>query len=595
MKKIYSLVLLSTLASCSAFNVSKPYEKEIHYVPLAKGEIKSDHEKLTKKISIVTQGSYATKAAYKTFKNGGNIIDAATTASFVLAVERPQSTGLGGGGFALYHDTKRGKDFPLTVDFREKAPLNSHEKMFLDDKGNVISRMSLDGIFSAGVPGMVAGMLELHQKHGKLPLKLILKDAVTLARNGFKVYPELAHAISKRENIIKRYKATCKIFCNKKGEILKEGDLLVQKDLARTLEIISRKGRDGFYKGEIARALVNEHRRLKGLITQKDLDKYDVKYRDPIRGDYKGYEVFSMSPPSSGGVHIIEILNILRKDDLKTYGVQHSKTVHLRASAMQAAFSDRANYLGDTDFTYVPVKGLTSKKYADDVRFSIPENKALNSVWSNMNDPFKFDAKEGRELINKYESPETTHFTIADGEGNVFVSTQTLNGYLGSGVVIPGTGILLNNEMDDFATKPGANNLFGAVGGEKNLVQPEKRPLSSMSPTIVTKDGKAVLGLGSPSGTRILTCVVQTIMNYLDHGMPLYESIAATRVHHQWKPNVLYVEESGLPARTIKELKRMEHEIEYKKLGCRVQAVSFENGMIRGVSDIRGRGLVLGE
>ncbi|ATH08485.1 gamma-glutamyltransferase [Halobacteriovorax marinus] len=595
MKKIYILSVLALISSCSAFKASIPYEKEIRFVNLAPGETREDHEKLTKDISIATQGRFASQAAYSIFKKGGNIIDAATTASFVLAVERPQSTGLGGGGFALFHDVKRNKDFPLTVDFREKAPIDAHEKMFLDDKGEVISRMSLDGIFSAGVPGMVAGMLELHKKHGKLPLAMVLKDAIDLARNGFKIYPELAHAISKRENIIKRYKATCEIFCNKKGEVLKEGDLLVQKDLAKTIETISKNGRDGFYKGRIARALVGEHRRLKGLMTQKDLDKYEVKYRTPIRGDYKGYEVFSMSPPSSGGVHIVEILNILRKDDLKTYGLQHSKTVHLRASAMQAAFSDRANYLGDTDFTYVPVTGLTSKKYADDIRFSIPENKALNSLWANMNDPFKFDAKEGRELLKRHESNETTHFTIADGKGNIFVSTQTLNGYLGSGVVVPGTGILLNNEMDDFATKPGANNLFGAVGGEKNLVQPEKRPLSSMSPTIVMKDGKPVLGLGSPSGTRILTCVVQTIMNYIDHNLPLYESMAATRVHHQWKPNILYVEESGLPERTIKELKRMEHEIEYKKLGCRVQAISFEDGMLRGVSDIRGRGLVSGE
>ncbi|WP_372655383.1 gamma-glutamyltransferase [Halobacteriovorax sp.] len=595
MKKIYMLGCLATLVSCSAFKMSVPYEKEIHYVKLAEGQKKEDHEKVTKKINIVTQGSFATKAAYKVFKKGGNIIDAATTASFVLAVERPQSTGLGGGGFALFHDVKRNKDFPLTVDFREKAPLNAHEKMFLDEKGEVISRMSIDGIFSAGVPGMVAGMIELHQKHGKLPLSVVLEDAISLARNGFKIYPELAYAISRRENIIKRYKATCEIFCDKKGEVLKEGDLLVQKDLSKTLEIISKKGRDGFYKGKIAKSLVKEHRRLNGLMTQKDLDKYNVKYRSPIRGDYNGYEVFSMSPPSSGGVHIIQILNILRNDKLSTYGVQHSKTVHLRASAMQAAFSDRAKYLGDTDFIDVPVMGLTSKQYADDIRFSIPENKALNSLWSNMNDPFKFDAKNDSELVHKYESPETTHFTIADGEGNVFVSTQTLNGYLGSGVVVPGTGILLNNEMDDFATKPGAKNLFGAVGGEKNLVQPEKRPLSSMSPTIVTKDGKAVLGLGSPSGTRILTCVVQTVMNYLDHKMPLYESIAATRVHHQWKPNVLYVEESGLPARTIKELKRMEHEIEFKKLGCRVQAISMEDGKLHGVSDPRGRGLVLGE
>ena len=582
------------LTSCSGLNSKGPYQKEIKYVSLAKGQKKEDHEKWGKDFLISTQGQFSSKTAYRMFELGGNIIDAATAASFVLAVERPQSTGIGGGGFALYHDVKRDKDFPLTVDFREKAPLKAHDKMFLDDKGDVIARMSLDGIFSAGVPGMVAGMLELHEKHGSLPLKVILEDAIKLASTGFTIYPELAYAISKRENIIKRYHATCAIFCNKKGELLKEGDTLVQKDLAKTLKAISKKGRAGFYKGWVAKAIVKEHRRLKGLITQEDLDKYNVKYRDPIIGDYKGHKIFSMSPPSSGGVHIIQILNILREDNLKEYGVQHSKTVHLRASAMQAAFADRAKYLGDSDFTYVPVGGLTSLKYADDIRYGIPESSALNDLWSGFSDPFKYDSKDGKEVL-KYESPETTHFTIADGKGNVFVSTQTLNGYLGSGVIVPGTGILLNNEMDDFATKPGANNLFGAVGGEKNLVKPEKRPLSSMSPTIVMKDGKPILGLGTPSGTRILTCVVQTIMNYLDHDMPLYESVAATRVHHQWKPNILYIEKSGLPQSTIKDLKRMRHELRFKDLGCRIQAISFENGQLHGVSDPRGRGLVSGK
>jgi gamma-glutamyltranspeptidase/glutathione hydrolase len=591
--KYILLSAILVLSSCSSFKTDGPYQKEIKFMPLAKGQKKEDHEKWGKDFLISTQGQFSSKSAHRMIKVGGNIIDAAVAASFVLAVERPQSTGIGGGGFALYNDVKRKKDFPLTVDFREKAPLKAHDKMFLDDKGDVIARMSLDGIFSAGVPGMVAGMLELHEKHGSLPLKVVLKDAINLAHKGFKIYPELAYAISQRENIIKRYKATCAIFCDKKGNILKEGDTLVQKDLAKTLRTISKKGRDGFYKGWVAKAIVKEHRRLKGLITQKDLDKYNVKYRDPIIGEYRGHKIFSMSPPSSGGVHIIQILNILRNDKLSEYGVQHSKTVHLRASAMQSAFSDRAKYLGDSDFTYVPVNGLTSLKYAKDLRYAIPENQSLNELWSNSSDPFKFDIKNNKEVL-KYESPETTHFTIADGKGNVFVSTQTLNGYLGSGVIVPGTGILLNNEMDDFATKPGANNLFGAVGGEKNLVKPEKRPLSSMSPTIVMKDGKPILGLGTPSGTRILTCVVQTIMNYLDHGMSLYDSIAATRVHHQWRPNVLYVEESGLPDSTITDLKRMRHEIEYKKLGCRIQAISFEDGKLHGVSDPRGRGLVSG-
>ncbi len=453
--------------------------------------------------------------------------------------------------------------------------------MFLDKKGSEIPKMSLDGIFAAGVPGLVAGVLDVHKEHGKLPLSVILAPAIKLAQEGFKIYPELAKALKLRGEILKRFKASRKIF-TKNGKVLKLGDILVQKDLAKTLKTIAKKGRDGFYKGWIAKAIVKEHRRLKGLISMKDLELYNVKYRDPIIGTYKGHKIFSMSPPSSGGVHIVQILNILEEDNLKSYGVHHPKTIHLTASAMQRAFSDRAKYLGDSDFVKVPTRGLTSKKYGKDIRFSIPESQALNDTWSQ--DPFDGPLR--------YESAETTHFTIMDEKGNTVVSTQTINGYFGSAIIVPGTGILLNNEMDDFSTKPGAKNLFGAVGSKQNLVAPEKRPLSSMSPTIILKDDKPLLALGTPSGTRILTCVTQTILNYIEHDLSLYDSIAATRFHHQWQPNEIRIGEAGLPKKTIKSLKRMGHQLNFKDLGCRVQAIAKEKGKLHGVSDPRGRGFI---
>jgi len=577
--KVISIIsVLFLMTSCSSGVLEKNYQK----VNLAAGEKHSDHEKWGKTYSIATQGRFASLAGEEMFEKGGNIVDAFTAVSFVLSVERPQSTGIGGGGFLLYYPhEKRPGGTPITVDFREKAPLKSHNKMFLDKLGNEIPRKSIDGIFAAGVPGLVAGVLEVHKEHGKLPLETVLAPAIKLAKNGFKVYPELAKALKLRAPILKRYKASRKIFV-KNGKVLQLGDTLIQKDLAKTLKTIAKKGKDGFYKGWVANAIVKEHRRLKGLITLKDLKRYNVKYRDPIEGNYKGYKIFSMSPPSSGGVHVVQILNILENDDLKSYGVQHPKTIHLTASAMQRAFADRAAYLGDSDFVKVPVKGLTSKKYAKDIRFSIPESKALNETWSR--DPF--------DTPMKYESPETTHFTIMDGKGNTIVSTQTINGYFGSAVVVPGTGILLNNEMDDFSTKPGAKNLFGAVGSKKNLVEPEKRPLSSMSPTILLKDGEPVLALGTPSGTRILTCVTQTILNYVEHELSLYDSITATRYHHQWQPNEIRIEESGLPKKTVRSLMRMGHQLNFKNLGCRVQAIAKEGSKLHAVSDPRGRGYI---
>jgi gamma-glutamyltranspeptidase/glutathione hydrolase len=574
---------ITLLVSCSSSNnLGKNLNfRNLKYAPLGKGESKEMHESFGKKYMVTTQGRETSKAAINMFKKGGNAIDAAIAASFSISVERPHSTGLGGGGFMLIHI--KGMDKPLAIDFREKAPLNAYEKMYLDKDGKEIKGKSLNGIFSVGVPGLVAGLYEVHQKYGKLPWKVVLQDAIKLARDGFSIYPELAKALSYRSKTLAKYPATKKIFFGNDGAPLKAGDRLVQKDLSRTLEIIASKGVKGFYKGEVANKIIKEVKRLGGLITQKDLDIYNAKWRDPVKGEYKGNSIYSMSPPSSGGIHVIQILNILENDNLKKFGPQHEKSIHLTASAMQAAFADRAKYLGDDDFVTVPVKGLTSKEYASAIRFRIPEGRALISKDIHAGKPFK------------YESPETTHFTIMDSDGNTVSTTQTINYYFGSGVVVPETGIILNDEMDDFSIKSGAKNIYGAIGGKQNLISPEKRPLSSMSPTIVYKGGKPILALGTPNGTRILTCVALTLLNYLEYEMPLYESITAIRYHHQWNPDEIWMEKPGIVNRTIKRLFDMRQGVKInEKIGCRVQAIAFEDGSLHGVSDPRGFGLATG-
>lgn len=573
----FTILLLLCSCSSSQFNYRT--------VPLAPGESYSDHVFEGKDYVVAAQGTYSTRAGARMYELGGNAIDAAAAVSFCISVERPQSTGLGGGGFLVYKSAQMKE--PVTFDFREKAPFLANSKIFLNKKGDEIKGRSLDGIFAGGVPGVVAGIVEIHKKYGKLPLATVVQPAIDLAQKGFKIYPELAKALKHREEVMKQFPATVKIFFGpKKGKerhVLEEGDLLVQKDLAKTLKTIAKKGRAGFYKGWVADAIVKEERSRRGLIRYNDLNRYNVIQRDPVIGTYKDYQIFSMGPPSSGGAHVIEILNILEPLNIGHYGIQSAKAIHYTAAAMQQAFADRARYLGDMDFVRVPLRELTSKEYATKVREKIPADHALSRDQVQAG---KFDG---------YESTETTHFSIMDKEGNMVASTQTINGYMGSGLVIPGTGIVLNNEMDDFATKVGAKNLFGAVGGKKNLVESEKRPLSSMSPTLVLKQGKPILAVGTPSGTRILTCVAQTILNYIEHGAPLLNSVAAVRYHQQWFPDELRVGEVGLLKEEEDRLREMGYKINHKNLGCRIQAIAMEKGTIIGVSDPRGRGLTFGK
>jgi gamma-glutamyltranspeptidase/glutathione hydrolase len=537
------------------------------------------YEAFAKNSMVTSQGEATSRAALSTIAKGGNIIDAFVTASFTISVERPHSTGIGGGGFLLYFNTVDKKVYAF--DFREIAPVLATSDMFLTDDGKTQPLLSQEGVFAVATPGLVAGLYDIHKRFGKLPWKDIIQPAIDLARNGFPLYEQLHIALQDRKHILGVDPEAKITFLLNDGSVPKMGTMVVQENLAKTLELIALQGKKAFYKGKVADAIVKAVRSKRGILTLKDLRDYRMKERLPVSAAYKGLKIFSMPPPSSGGIHVIQILKMLEPHNLKAMGPQSTDAVHLTANSMQRAFVDRATYLGDPDFNHVPVKELLSSKYLEKLSKEIDTKKALR-------------ADTLKPIALPYESSDTTHFSIADKDGNMVASTQTINGWFGSGVIAQGTGIILNNEMDDFAQKVGAQNLFGAVGGNNNLVEPKKRPLSSMSPTIITKDEKPFMALGSPSGTRIITCVAQTILNSVEFDMPLYESVAATRIHQQWQPDLLKIEAPYLSSNVEKALKERGHNVVHEKLGCSIQAIKRENNQWTGVSDPRGEGLALG-
>ncbi|MGZ3807772.1 MAG: gamma-glutamyltransferase [Bacteriovorax sp.] len=573
--------MLSIFISLSLLSCQSPAQKNkgaIHPIILTANE-RTDHksaEAQGPQYAVATQGIYATKAAKDIFSLGGNAIDAAVAASFVLAVERPHSTGIGGGGFMLFREGNTKKIY--AIDFRERAPLKASEKMFLGPDGSAISTLSINGVLASAVPGFVAGLLEIHQKFGNLKREQILAPAIQLAENGFPIYPSLAKALLQKESVLAQDPEASKIFLSSEKLALPEGRVLIQKDLAETLKQIAKKGKAGFYQGRVAHEYAELFKKQKGLISKKDLSSYEVKWRKPLVGSYKGNTIFSMPPPSSGGVHVIQFLNMLENDSLHDVGFLETKSIHLAASAMQSAFADRARYLGDSDFVKVPIDELISKDYAKKRRSEFDLEKARKS-----------SAVHAGEMANS-EHTETTHLSIVDNEGNMVSTTQTINGYMGASVVVPHTGIVLNNEMDDFSAKTGASNLFGAVGGAANAIVPRKTPLSSMSPTIVLKGDEPVMSLGAPGGTRIITCVAQTILNYLEFKLPLYESITSIRYHHQWLPDELDIDPPGPRADVLNSLQKMGHNIEIKAVPCNVMAVTKEGHFLHAVSDPRDIG-----
>ena len=488
---------------------------------------------------VVSTSYQASQAGIEILKKGGNAIDAAVAVGFALAVTSSGNGNIGGGGFlvAAFSDGTS-----ISLDHREKAPLNAHSKMFLNDSGSVIPGMSLFSRASSGVPGTVDGLIRALEDHGsgKISLREVLNPAIHLAERGFKLSYFEANRLNAYKDFFKRNKAASKIFIRIDGKPWEKGQKLIQKDLAKTLKRIARYGRDGFYSGPVAQLIVEEMKRGNGLITKEDLMNYESRYRDPVLGTYKGHDIISMGPPSSGGALLINMLNMLENYPMDTLGFNSSNYIHLMTEVQRRAYADRAEHMGDPDFWDVPISMLTSKSYAKKRIKNIDLNKAT------LSNTISASKKE------IYESTETTHYSVVDRWGNAVSVTTTINLNYGNGCVVEGAGFFLNNEMDDFSSKPGIPNAFGLIGNEANSVEPNKRPLSSMTPTIVLKDNKPFLVIGSPGGSTIITTALQTILNVVDHGMDIKEAVCAPRFHSQWLPDVVQYEPKSL----IKDIKK---------------------------------------
>jgi gamma-glutamyltranspeptidase/glutathione hydrolase len=521
---------------------------------------------------IVTSHFLATHSALEVLKKGGNAIDAAVTAAFSLAVTQPRSGNIGGGGFMLISSEKR--DEVVAIDYREKAPAKAKVDMFLDKEGNPDSKLSRYSHLAAGVPGTVAGLALALEKYGTISLQEAMAPAIKLAEEGFTVTPRFSDGLKQKEKLLKKSPSSAKIFYKPGGGYYEPGDLFVQKSLAATLKRISTNGFKEFYEGKTAELLVAEMVKHGGLITMADMRNYSPTIRKPVHGTYRGYDIYSMSPPSSGGVHVVQILNILEGYPISDYGHNSAQTIHLMAEAMKRAYADRSIYLGDEDFVKVPLKGLTSKDYAAKIRQTIDITKVTPGTTLAEGSP------------SPYESSETTHFSIVDKYGNAVSNTYTINFSYGSGITVEGAGFLLNNEMDDFSSKPGVPNAYGLIGGEANKIEPNKRMLSSMSPTIVKHRGKNSLVTGSPGGSRIITTTLQVIMNVIDHGLNIQSSVSAPRIHHQWLPDELRVEE-GLSPDTIKILEGKGHLVKQKASMGAIQSILIKDGIMYGGADPR--------
>lgn len=530
---------------------------------------------------VATQEALATKAGLEVLKEGGNAIDAAVTVGFTLAVTLPEAGNLGGGGFMLVHLAKTNEN--VAIDYREKAPLAATKDMFIDANGRVDPTKSRYSYLAVGVPGTVAGMVTALEKYGTISLARALQPGISLAENGFPINEYMYRTLVEAKEKMQPYPASTAIFYKPNGIPYQMGEILVQKDLAKSLKLIAKEGKKAFYEGSIADAIVAEMKANRGLITKEDLARYQPVIRQPVKGSYRGYEIYSMPPPSSGGVHLIQILNILEKFPLQSLGHNSARTIHLMAESMKLAYADRAKFLGDPDFVTVPIARLIDKRYADILRQKINLERATPSEKITPGNPYQVK-----------ESNSTTHYSVIDRYGNAVANTYTLNFSYGSCITVPGTGILLNNEMDDFSAKPGVPNAFGVIGGTFNAIEPEKRMLSSMTPTIVLKDGKPFLVTGSPGGSRIITTTLQLIANVIDFQMNIAQATNAIRIHHQWLPDRLEVEK-GLNNDTINLLKNKGHRVEILDPMGSTQSVMNINGVLYGASDPRRPGaLTLG-
>ena len=532
-----------------------------------------NHPVIDDKGMVVSQRMIASEVGAEILKKGGNAVDAAVATGLALAVVLPRAGNLGGGGFMVVY--LKEEDKTIAIDYREKAPSAATRDLFLDENGDYDRKKAQFSLLSAGVPGSVAGFHHALTNYGTLSWQEVLEPAIRLAEKGFVIPHDLANTLAS-----KRYRerlssnpAAAKVFFKEDKGLYSAGEILIQKDLASTLKELSKNGPDAFYSGKIAQLIVEEMERNGGLITLEDLKNYNVAERQPLVGSYKGYEIVSMPPSSSGGTHLIQMLNMLEEFPLKEMGFGSADTIHILAEVMKRAYADRSKYLGDSDFYKVP-SSLTSKKYAISLNKDISLDKVTPSEDVSPGDPYP------------YESPDTTHFSVMDSYGNAVSNTYTLNFSYGSGLMIPGTGMLINNEMDDFSSKPGTPNGYGLLGSEANAIEGNKRPLSSMTPTIIFKDQKPYMVFGSPGGSRIITTVLQVALNVMEHEMNIAQAVHSPRMHHQWLPEVLMIEQ-GFGSDTEKLLESKGYRLYPSSTMGSVQAIVKEGNYFYGSADPR--------
>lgn len=530
---------------------------------------------------VASTSEIASRVGADVLQRGGNAIDAAVAVGLALAVTWPSAGNLGGGGFMLIRRTDGRTEI---IDYRERAPLAASRDMYLDKEGSVIKDASTIGYRAVGVPGTVAGLSLALERHGKLKWPDVVEPARKLAADGFVLNYHTARSLARNEKLLSRFPDSRRIFL-RDGKKYDEGESFTQPELAATLARVKDRGPREFYEGETAKMIVEDMKANGGLITARDLAEYEATIRQPLKGTYRGYGIITMPPPSSGGTALLEMLNMLEHYEIGELGFHSSAHIHMLIEVMRRAFADRAEFMGDADFVKVPVAGLTSKKYAADLVRTLDLDRATPS------------AKVGHGAAMTYESGNTTHFTVIDADGNVVSNTYTLNGGYGSGVSARGTGVLLNNEMDDFTSKPGVPNSYGLLQSEANAIAPRKRPLSAMTPTIVLKDGKVYFAIGSPGGPTIINTVLQVIINIVDFEMNLQQAIDAPRFHHQWRPDSIRWEPFGINDDTRLVLANRGHLFNKKPdyIGdAQGVMIDPESGMRLGASDPRLGGVPVG-
>ena len=535
-----------------------------------------NHPVISKTGMVVSQRQSASEVGAEILRKGGNAVDAAVATGLALAVVLPRAGNLGGGGFMVVY--LKDADKTITIDYRERAPASAHRDLFLDEKGNYDKNKAQFSLLSAGVPGTVAGLHLALTKYGTMSWEEVLEPSIKLAEEGFAVPYDLANilASSRYKKRLSSNIAAAESYYKKDKSNYEAGETLKLPDLAWTLRQLAEYGPDAFYKGEIAKKIVQEMERNNGLITFEDLENYKAVERPPVEGTYKDFRIVSMPPASSGGVHLIQMLNMLEEYPINEMGFGSADSIHILAEVMKRAYADRSKHLGDMDFYDVPFS-LMSKKYSRYLNKSISVKVRTASKDVFPGDPYP------------YESPDTTHFSVMDQYGNVVSNTYTLNFSYGSGIMIPGTGMLMNNEMDDFSSKPGVPNGYGLLGSEANSIQANKRPLSSMTPTIIFKDDKPYLVLGSPGGSRIITTVLQVALNVMEHKMNVAQAVNSPRIHHQWLPEVLMMEK-GFGPDTEKILKEKGYNLYPSSTMGSVQAIIKEGEYFYGAADPRRPG-----